>query len=63
MKYETMTCDEKAISKVIRWGMILKIRMQHRKQGRDSNRQDRPRTPVIIQTPHKPWNTPRISIM
>jgi hypothetical protein len=25
IKYETMTCNRKAISKVMRWGMILKI--------------------------------------
>jgi hypothetical protein len=25
MKYETMTCNRKAISKVMGWGMILKI--------------------------------------
>jgi hypothetical protein len=25
MKYETMTCNGKAISKVMRWGMILKM--------------------------------------
>jgi hypothetical protein len=33
MKYETMTCNEKAISKVMGWGMILNmIRDKNRTQ-------------------------------
>jgi hypothetical protein len=35
MKYETMTCNRKAISKVIGWGMILDL-------TRDKNRTQEP---------------------
>jgi hypothetical protein len=51
MRYETMTCNGKAISKVMGWGMILKmIRDKNitQEQGRDGDRQDRPRTPGIL---------------
>jgi hypothetical protein len=51
IRYEMMTCNGKAISKVMGWGIILKMirdKNVHRKQGRDGNRQDRPRTLGIL---------------
>jgi hypothetical protein len=45
-----MTCNGKAISKVMGWGMILNMirRMEHRKQGRDGSMWDRLRTPGVL---------------
>jgi hypothetical protein len=51
MKYETMTCNGKAISKFMGWGIILNMirdKIEHRKQRRDGNIQDRPRTPGVL---------------
>jgi hypothetical protein len=52
MKYETMTCNGKAISKVMRWGMILNmIRDKNRTQetgGGDGSMWDRPRSPGVL---------------
>jgi hypothetical protein len=46
-----MTCNGKAVSKVMGWGMILKIirdKEVHRNEGRDSYRWDRPRSPGVV---------------
>jgi hypothetical protein len=51
IKYEIMTCNGKAISKVMGWGMILNmIRDKNGTQewGRDGNMRDRPRTLGIL---------------
>jgi hypothetical protein len=45
-----MTCNRKTVSKVVGWGMILKMirdKEIHRNEGRDSYRWDRLRSPGI----------------
>jgi hypothetical protein len=46
-----MTCNRKAISKIMGWGMISKMIRDKdvtQEQGRDGNRWDRPRTLGIL---------------
>jgi hypothetical protein len=48
MNYATMTCNGKGISKVMGWGMILKMIRDKNVTQEDGNKWNRPRTLGIV---------------